>query len=162
VLGSLFLLVLVIEPALLMGLAAWLSRRGAGTGEPLLSVAVRFSYALVPLGFGVWLAHYAFHLLTGLLTFVPVVQSALAGALGAPRWGLGGLPARLVYPLELGFLGLGLLGSLLVAWRIAERDHPERALRTFVPWAGLCVLLGLTAIWLLSQPMEMRGTFLGS
>jgi ferredoxin len=166
VLGALFLLILVVEPVLLMGLAAWLSRRGAGTGEPLIPLAVRFSYALVPLGFGIWLAHYAFHLLTGLLTFVPVAQSALAAAglpwLGAPRWGLGGLPARLVYPLELGFLGLGLLGSLLVAWRIAERDQPQRALRTFAPWAGLCILLGVTAIWLLSQPMEMRGTFLGS
>ncbi len=96
VLGTLFLLVLGLEPVLLLGLTAWLTRRGTGGGEPLLLVVTRFSYALVPLGFGVWLAHYGFHLLTGLWTFVPVAQSALAAAglpwLGTPAWNLVGLP----------------------------------------------------------------------
>lgn len=166
VLGALFLLLLVVEPVVLVGTAAWLARRGAGTGEPLLRLVGRFAPAFVPLGFGVWLAHYCFHLATGLLTVVPVVQDLLSRAalplLGAPDWTLSGLPARLVQPLELGFLGLGVLGSLLVAWRIAEIDHPARAARVFAPWAGLCLLLGAVAVWLLCQPMEMRGTFLGS
>jgi hypothetical protein len=160
VLGALFLLLLVLEPVLLLGLAAGLTRRGAGTREPLLPLVTRFAYALVPLGFGIWLAHYSFHLFTGLWTFVPVVQAGLPW-LGAPDWGLGGLAAERVYPLELGFLGLGVLGSLLVAWRIAEREYPARAGWAFAPWAGLCLLLGSVAVWLLSQPMEMRGTFLG-
>jgi ferredoxin len=159
VLGTLFFALLVVEPVLLVGLAAWLSRRGSGAPGPLLPYAVRFTYALVPLGFGVWLAHYGFHLLTGLLTIVPVVQETLGFA---PRWDLVGLPVRLVQPLEMGFLGLGLLGSLLVAWKIAEREVPDRKRAAFLPWAGLCVLLGGAAVWLLSQPMEMRGTFLGS
>jgi hypothetical protein len=114
----------------------------------------------------VWLAHYSFHLLTGLWTFVPVAQAAVASLgrplLGAPHWGLGGIPERFVFPLELGFLGLGLLGSLLVAHRIALREYPTRAVRAFAPWAGLCLLLTAAALWLLTQPMEMRGTFLGS
>jgi hypothetical protein len=159
VLGTLFFVLLVVEPALLVGLAAWLSRRGSGAPGPILPFAVRFTYALVPLGFGVWLAHYGFHLLTGLLTFVPVAQEALG--LGTPRWDLVGLSVRLVYPLELGFLALGLLGSLLVAWKIAEREAPGRTTAAFLPWSGLCLLLGGAALWLLSQPMEMRGTFLG-
>ena len=158
VLGVLFFLLLVVEPVLLMGLAAWLTRRAAGTREPLLPLATRFAYSLVPIGFGVWLAHYSFHLLTGLWTFVPIVQKMLGAA---PSWHLTGLSPGLVNPLEKGFLGLGLLGSLLVAFRIAEREYPARALRTFLPWAGLSVLLGAAALWLLSQPMEMRGTFLG-
>jgi polyferredoxin len=162
VLGTLFLWILGLEPLLLLGLAAWLTRRGAGTKEPLLLVATRFSYALVPLGFGVWLSHYCFHLLTGFWNFVPVAQSAFADLglpwLGAPRWGLGGLSPMYVRPLEIGFLGLGLLGSLLAAYRIAERDHPARKVRAFAPWAGLCLLLFLAALWLLFQPMEMRAT----
>lgn len=166
VLGTLFFLLLVVEPVLLLGLAGWLSRRGAGTAEPLLLVVTRFAYALIPLGFGVWLAHYSFHLLTGLWTFVPVLQDLFVKSglpiFGRPSWGLGGLPERLVTPIELGFLALGLLGSLLVAWRIAERDYPPRTAQAFAPWAGLCVLLWAVAMWLLSQPMEMRGTFLGS
>jgi ferredoxin len=165
VLGALFLILLGVEPVLLLGLAAWLTRRGTGAREPLLPLVTRFSYALVPLGFGIWLAHYSFHLLTGLWTFVPVVQDLFAGLgrpwLGEPSWGLGGLAEVWVVPVELGFVGLGLLGTLLVAWRIAEREFPARAARAFAPWAGLGLLLGAVAVWLLSQPMEMRGTFLG-
>lgn len=167
VLGALFTVCLVVEPAVLLGAAAFLTRRWGGRQEPLLPLVIRFSYALVPLGFGIWLAHYCFHLLTGLWTFVPVAQNALADLgmplLGAPRWSLGGLPEGFVAPLEQGFLGLGLIGSVLVAWQIAARDDadPARALRMSAPWAGLCVLLWLTAMWLLAQPMEMRATFLG-
>jgi polyferredoxin len=165
VLGVLFVGLLGLEPVLMLALAAWLTRRGAGTREPLLPVVTRFSYALVPLGFGIWLAHYGFHLLTGFWTFVPVTQSAFADMglpwLGAPLWRLGGLAPGRVVPLEVGLLSLGLLGSLLVAYRIAERDYPARAARAFAPWAGLCILLWLAALWLLAQPMEMRATFLG-
>jgi ferredoxin len=161
VLGTIFLLLLVVEPLLLLGLAAWLTRRAAGTREPLLPLATRFAYALVPLGSGIWLAHYSFHLFTGLFTFIPVTQSALADAglplLGPPLWSLRGIPPGFIHPLELGFLALGLLGSLLVAWRIAEREVPGRAARAFIPWAGLCLLLWASAIWLLAQPMDMRG-----
>ncbi|HTG31937.1 MAG TPA: FesM [Thermoanaerobaculia bacterium] len=161
VLGTVFLLLLVVEPLLLLGLAAWLTRRAAGTREPLLPLATRFAYALVPLGSGIWLAHYSFHLFTGLFTFIPVTQSALADAglplLGPPLWSLRGIPPGFIHPLELGFLALGLLGSLLVAWRIAEREVPGRAALAFIPWAGLCLLLWASAIWLLAQPMDMRG-----
>ncbi len=52
----------------------------AGRQYTLRSVplAVRYSYTLVPLGFGMWLAHYGFHFFTGILTIVPVTQTALA------------------------------------------------------------------------------------
>jgi hypothetical protein len=119
----------------------------------------------VPLGFGIWLAHYSFHFLTGLYTFIPVVQSALAGIglplLGEPNWRLGGLPEEAVYPLELGLIGLGSLGSLLVIYRLSEQDSTTRRGRIFTLWACLCVVLAASAFWMLSQPMEMRSTFLG-
>jgi hypothetical protein len=51
---------------------------------------------------------------------------------------------------------------LLVAYRIAERDHPEKLWQSFIPWATLCLVLWVTALWMMNQPMEMRGTFLGS
>ena len=63
-------------------------------------------------------------------------------------------------PIELGFLGLGLVLSLTVLWRLAVEDRPERPHAIFVPWATLHLLLGATAVWLLSQPMEMRGILL--
>jgi len=181
VLAFIFVVGLVLLPAALLTVAGWLSQWAVGSrsrspdrGSPrsLLAWVTRYAYALVPLGFGVWLAHYAFHFLTGFWTFVPVMQSfvnELTGTLllGAPRWGLGPLlPADWLYPLELGVLGLGWFGSLLVAYRLATQDSAPRRggagqpWRIFAPWAVLLTLLFAAAIWLMGQPMEMRGTFL--
>jgi hypothetical protein len=165
ILGFLFGLALVVEPAVLLGGAAWLTRRATASSVGITVIIRRFARCLVPLGFGVWLAHYGFHFLTGALTVVPVAQHAVETAmghalLGAPRWQWGGLPEAVVQPIELGFLGLGLLGSLLVGWRIAAEFAPERTARAFAPWAVVSVLLFATACWILTQPMDMRGTFL--
>ncbi|HJQ32037.1 MAG TPA: hypothetical protein VJ866_07660 [Pyrinomonadaceae bacterium] len=167
VLGLIFTLFLVAEPVVLLGAAGWLTMRWGGRRGGVLASVVRYSYALIPMGFGVWLAHYGFHFLTGLLTFVPVAQSAAATAagwpvLGEPAWHFTGLPERVVYPVELGFLGLGLLGSLLLTYRLSEDDAGARRGRVFAVWASLCVALWVSGLWLMSQPMEMRGTFLGN
>lgn len=162
VLAVLFLLGLLVLPGFLLGGVAQVVR--AGTGVRPWRHVLRFIPGLAPLGFGVWLAHYCFHFLTGLWTFVPVTQHALVQqgieVLGHPRWGLGGFREAQVWPLEIGFLALGAVGSLVVTWRLAARDFPETKLRAFVPWGALHLLLVSTAFWLLSQPMEMRGTFL--
>lgn len=166
VLGVIFVFFLIIEPFVLLGLAAWLSRALGGSNRPLLPTAVRYSYALVPLGFGMWLAHYGFHFFSGLLTIVPVTQSALANLgwnfLGDPRWMWTGVPVRFVQPIELGFIGLGLIGSLLVTRRLAEDDNASDPMRAFVPWAIVCLLICAASVWLTFQPMEMRATFMMS
>lgn len=165
ILGLLFFVALVVEPVLLLGAAAVLTRRSARSPESLLAIVNRFARLLVPLGFGVWLAHYGFHFFTGVLTVVPVAQHAARSAgwpiLGEPQWQLGGLPEAAVFPIEIGFLGLGLLGSLLVGWRISAGFAPRAAGRVFAPWAGVALLLFGSACWILTQPMDMRGTFLG-
>ena len=164
VLGVIFAFFLVVEPVILLGAAAWCTRAWTGSAQPVLRLMVRYSYALVPLGFGIWLAHYGFHFFTGMLTIVPVTQSALASLgttlLGEPRWTLAGLTARAVQPIELGFLALGLAGSLMVLYRIADDHCPEHPLRAFVPWAAVCLILWAAATWLMFQPMEMRATFM--
>jgi hypothetical protein len=163
VLAVLFVIALVIEPIVLLVIPVWLTRLSVA-GSPM-SVLVRYSYALVPLGFGIWLAHYSFHFLTGFLTFIPVLQSAASdvglNVLGTPAWGLTGLAVGPVHAIEFGFIGLGLLGSLLVSYRLAEQDAPTKAVRVFLPWASLAAVISIAALWLLSQPMEMRGTILG-
>jgi hypothetical protein len=165
VLGLIFAFVLVAEPALLLGLAALLTRALGGSQRAILPLAVRYSYALVPLGFGMWLAHYGFHFFTGLLTFIPVTQTAVASlgwrVLGTPLWTLTGIPTRFVQPLEMGFLLLGFAGSLVVTHRLAEEDSTDHPMRAFVPWAAVCLLIWLSSIWLMLQPMEMRATLMG-
>jgi ferredoxin len=176
VLALIFVGGLLVIPALSLGLAGWVSRRwavastpqdaGSEPFPPQWSWVARYAYALVPLGFGVWLAHYSFHFLTGFWTFVPVVQSFVGDivgrqVLGAPRWDLAAvIPPAWLNPLELGFLGLGWMGSLLVAYQLAA-GHGERfPWPRFLPWAVLLSLLFAAGIWLMGQPMEMRGTFL--
>lgn len=167
VLGVIFTFFLIVEPILLLGLAAWLTRasintgvRGTGNRQALLPLAVRYTYGLLPLGFGMWLAHYSFHFLTGLYTLIPVTQNAVASlgraVLGEPRWTLTGLPANIVQVVEIGFLVLGFAGSLTVTYAFAQDDSPKSPLRAFLPWAGVCLVLWLASMWLMFQPMEMR------
>lgn len=170
VLAILFGVGLGLLPIALIGAAAAsacalaAARTGANVRAAFAPHAVAFTYSLAPLGFGVWLAHYCFHFLTGLWTFVPVTQLALqrlgVDAFGKPRWGLGGLHDAQVWPIEIGFIALGAIASLAVTWRLAERDAPRARWQLFAPWALLQASLAVAALWLLSQPMEMRGTFL--
>lgn len=162
VLGLLFVLALGIVPLALCGAAAWITRRAAASDAGVTEIAVRFAYALVPFGVSVWLAHYAFHFLTGLWTVVPVTQSAaidVAGraVLGGPDWQWVGMRPGLVFPLQAAVIMLGGFGSLALAARIAQRDHADAAMRAAAPWIALVVLLAGAAMWILWQPMEMRG-----
>jgi polyferredoxin len=161
VLAAIFVASLVAIPAALLTTAAAATSRltGAAIGNTIVSYAA----ALLPLGFGMWIAHYMFHLLTGALTIVPVTQNAvlsLAGwpALGDPRWSWTGLRPGAVFPIQIGFLLLGTIGALALAHGISEREHPDRSAPATIPWALLILALASAAFWILWQPMDMRGT----
>jgi hypothetical protein len=166
VLGMIFIAGLVVLPAALCGGAGWITRLATQSSLRVRDIAVRYAYALIPFGTGVWLAHYWFHFLTGLLTIVPVAQSAAIDAagravLGEPDWRWLGMRPGSVFPLQIGVVLLGALGSLVIAHRIAERDAPQAPSRAAAPWSAVIVGLTVLAIWILAQPMEMRGTGLG-
>ncbi len=107
----------------------------------------RHAIALAPLGFGMWLAHFSFHFITGLFSFVPIVERLF----GLPA----SVPAVLSWEgllgLELLFLDAGFLLTLLVIYRIDRRP------RAWMPWAGVATLLFLAGVWIVFQPMQMRG-----
>ena len=92
-----YLLALVVLPLLAVGGAAALSRRWGRLEAGTLEVATRFAYALVPLGFGMWLAHYGFHFLTSYDTAVPVAQR-FAADLGLTWLGDAGMGLCLLSP----------------------------------------------------------------
>jgi cytochrome c oxidase assembly factor CtaG len=152
-----YLLALVVLPLVAVGGAAALSRWWGRLDAGTVTVATRYAFALVPLGFGMWLAHYCFHFLTSYDTAVPVAQRFAADlgltALGEPAWACACCrPATLwLLPLELLFLDAGLLLSLYAAYRLAP------TLKALAPWALLLVLLFAAGVWILFQPMEMRG-----
>ncbi len=163
VLGCLFVLGLGVVPFLLLGAAAALTQiLTPGSTASAARVVLQYAYGLVPLGFGMWLAHYGFHLLTGALTVVPVTQSAVVDlmgwpALGDPLWRLAGMRPGAVFPIQLGCILLGMSGSIGVMHLISRRDYPDRPIRAGLPWIIVVALLTAAAIWVLLQPMEMRG-----
>ncbi|HTU16535.1 MAG TPA: hypothetical protein VMG10_00605, partial [Gemmataceae bacterium] len=161
-----YCLCLLVLPLLTVGAAAAVSRRWGRRAACWRETATRYSFALVPLGFAMWLSHYSFHLLTSFDTVVPVTQRFTADlgwtVLGEPQWlagccrTVGGWLPRL----EILFLDLGLLLSLYTGYRmaLAETSRFGQAIKVLLPWALLMVLLFLAGVWIVLQPMQMRGT----
>jgi cytochrome c oxidase assembly factor CtaG len=166
VVSAFYLAALVAAPLALVGMAAATSRFWGKLPGTTWGVATRYAYCLVPLGFGMWLAHHGFHLFTSWGTIVPVAQRMSLdfglAALGDPQWqraccaGVAGWIVRF----ELVALGCGMLLSLHTAHRIAEADvqGAGRAAKAFVPWGLLVVLLYALGAWIVLEPMQMRGT----
>jgi ferredoxin len=167
VLAVIFVTGLLVLPAALLAGAGLVSHGIASNGGPLRAIVLPYAYALIPIGLGIWVAHYGFHLLTGLLTVVPVVQSAIVdlfgrALLGGPFWGWVGLQPGAVFPIQLGCVVLGAAGSLGMVHAISQRDQPTRPGLVSTPWLAIVVLIATAALWILSQPMEMRAVnFLG-
>ena len=169
VVAVLFLLTLIIIPALSVGLCVWLAGIFGRTQVAWRESVATFATAFVPLGFSMWLAHFSYHLITGWQTAVPVIQRAATDVglkvFGEPHWshtcsmlGFDWLPS-----LQLLMLGLGLLFTLYVGWRSAGRFRLgfARRLGLLAPWAALAFALYSVGVWIVFQPMEMRGMMMG-
>ena len=141
---------LLIAPVVLACVCAWLGRLLGRTRASRKELACTFALALVPLGFSMWIAHLGYHLVTGWSAVLPALRVGAAMAAQVPNW----WP-----PAEIVLLDGGLLLTLYVAWRLAARrtDGVARALGLMVPWAALAILLYSAGIWILFQPMQMRG-----
>ncbi len=125
--------------------------------------------ALLPLGLGMWAAHLSFHLATAWDSVVPGVlqagqELAKAGVilrgLPSPDWLseqplLG--PASLL-KLQMGLLDAGFLGALYLGWRMAgAAADPGRRALAMLPWASVASGLYAAGVWILIEPMQMRG-----
>lgn len=156
----LFLGFLVLGPLVLIASALWLSRRMAKLTPPL-SV---FLAALIPLGMGIWTAHYSFHFLSGALTFLPVLWSQLGLPYVDPGFWASipmGVPVKVILPMQMGILLMGLVGAVMVLHKRTVTFDQNHALGMAAPWYVLILLLSVFAAWVFSLPMEMRGTFVG-
>jgi ferredoxin len=161
-LAIVFVIGLMVMPLAIVGTASLATRWITRDASSVRASAVRYAYALIPFGFAFWLAHYGFHLLTGALTVVPVTQDVVArllgwAAFGEPLWQWTGVRAGAVYSLQIGVILLGTVGSIAIAHAMASHDHPRRASTVTLPWAAAIILLASLGVWIISQPMEMRG-----
>jgi hypothetical protein len=64
----------------------------------------------------------------------------------AASWGIASIE-----PVQIFLLDAGLLLTLYLGWQIA------RSLRLLAPWAAVACALYGAGIWILFQPMQMRG-----
>ncbi len=145
--------------AVVMGFAA---RRSHPSKRELLC---RLSQALLPLGLAMWVAHLLFHLFTGWGTLGPALHQAGADfgwhLLSPPQWGMGSplLPPNTVLSIQLLVLDAGLLMTLYLGWRLAQQWAARRgpAVLLLLPWASMVAAAYAAGVWILLQPMQMRG-----
>jgi len=142
-----------------------LSRFGERASPSRREVFCRFSQALLPLGLAMWAAHLLFHLFTGWATLGPAIHQAGADFgwhfLAPPHWGmeLPLLPANTMLSVQLLLLDAGLLLTLYVGWRLSQQwaARPSRAVLLLLPWATTVAVVYAAGVWILLQPMQMRG-----
>ncbi|MCG8353238.1 MAG: hypothetical protein MI924_36185 [Chloroflexales bacterium] len=143
--------------------AGWLTQRVTSSAGrlSLREIVAAFAPAFVPVGLGIWTAHYLFHFLTGIGAIVPALQEffgfvpsyAFMGApLDSPWLGL----------IELVALLGGFIASAVLAQRTALRLFRRQGTQAFAVWLMVFVALLAAALWLMDQPMEMRGVELFS
>lgn len=147
---------LPISVALLM---AHLSRMLTGTVRQysLRQVVAAFAPAFVPLGFGIWFAHYGFHFLIAPLSLIPVVQEFL-GMTGQWEQFGGMVNVQIIGLIQAIMLVGGFVWSLWLAQKAALYLYRRQGVFGLVPVALVLLLLMLAAWYLFSLPMEMRGT----
>ncbi|MCL4253965.1 MAG: hypothetical protein KJ043_09310, partial [Anaerolineae bacterium] len=182
VFGIIFAVGGVIAPLGVMFIAGYLTHMAVGTmpstsddrrdvSRPynranLRLTIAQFAPAFIPIGFGIWLAHYAFHLLSGLFTIVPTVQFFLIDhnitLLGnTPNWALGGVDMTVIGGVQLVALMGGFIWSMALVQHISLRDYRRNAMPAILIWGGVIVALMVVAVWIFAfNDMEMRGTVL--
>jgi cytochrome c oxidase assembly factor CtaG len=148
---------LLILPGILAVACGWVSLRWAQASVPWKDLTCSFTLSLVPVGFGMWLAHFSNHLVTGWSTLIPAIErffSRVPSGCYLRAWIPSWLPS-----LQLVFLDLGLLLTLYTAWRVACRlaEGDRMALAVVSPWIILAGSLYSAGLWIVFQPMQMRG-----
>jgi ferredoxin len=153
----------ILFPVVLTIGASQLSKALTRSKLSLREIASAFAPTFVPIGVGIWAAHYGFHFLTGFLTLIPVSQKFLAdhGAAVTPDWSLGGVQDMAAVGL---FQAVALFGGWVVSsyliQRVSMRLYRRQAFTGMMPWMLIVVGLALAALWIFSLPMEMRGSSL--
>jgi cytochrome c oxidase assembly factor CtaG len=165
VLAVFFLAAVFILPSAIFTALTLLSRRLFKLKQSAKELFASFVMGFIPLGAAMWFAHFIFHLFTGSHTPIPVIQRIaaqfhLTGS-STPNWTIKSWAIPELLDFEVLALDLGFLASLYIIWHISLRlrSEPRTALPLFLLWSIFAIALFLVGIWILFQPMDMRGTF---
>ena len=151
---------------LILPMAAAMAAAGLGmrltdahTRGSIRYTVAAFAPAFVPIGFGIWFAHYSFHFLAAPGLIAPIIQEFLGAVGDWQRWSFA-VDESIIGIIQLAALIGGFLWSLRLAQKTALRLYRRKALAGLLPWALVFLLLMLSAAQIFTLPMEMRGTAL--
>ncbi len=157
----------VIVPVVLTLGVAWITQTITNTRKKynLRETVAHFAPAFVPLGLGIWVAHYGFHFLIGALTIIPVFQNFLVDhrimVFGEPNWALGGMTnLDAVTVIQVIALMGGFLWTMLIAQRTAMQMYRRQGMMALLPWALLFLGIVYVSLQVFGLDMEMRGTLM--
>jgi polyferredoxin len=151
-----FTIIFLIAMAIPVGLLTLAARGGkALNGHSTAHNFARFGYAIIPLDIAGHIAHNLFHLLAEGKNVLFTAQQFLGQPAQTGSPALAGIGT--IQLLQYALLALGVVGSLYVAYRIANGHYgTARPLASFVPYAALVALLGVMNVILFLLPMAMR------
>jgi polyferredoxin len=128
----------------------------------LRQLAVRYSYAFLPIALFYHLAHNVLHFSIEGGALVPLLSDPFgwgwdllgtASVMPAPL-----LPIRAVWGLTVAFILGGHIWSLVAGHRIALQIYPTRAqaIRSQLPMMAGMIAYSILSLWIVAQPMQMR------
>jgi ferredoxin len=132
------------------------------------SIANDLAPAFVPMGFGIWFAHYSFHFSIGALTLFPVMKNFLLDHgikfLGETvDWNTRFiLPDDWIFPIQIAAVLIGFFAALYILGRkgLTISKSPKEGFLILLPWAIVLLTFTLLSLSIFNMPMQMRGTFL--
>jgi hypothetical protein len=155
--AAVFFAAVLAATAILAATASAAGKAWSGVRATFAEVFRRQVMTLLPLALALWSAHFLYHLATAGPSIGPVLVRAATGSL-APGGAAFLAPATTV-AIELLALDAGFLLTLYAGWRLAGElsGAQGRPLRLFAPLALVATALWLAGVWILLQPMAMRG-----
>jgi len=132
-----------------------------GKGIQPRKAFMRWGYTTVALGFGFWFAHYMFHFLTGALSIVPIFEHFFSyrGFNVDPNWRMSQfVPSKWLFPITASINTAYALLASYYTIRIGVRDFKGKNILALWPMLFYILLFAVFGVWILAQPMEMRGT----
>ena len=161
--GGFFICAILVLPTLLAIVCGLGGTMFSRSQTPWSHIACGYTLALVPLGFSMWIAHYCYHLFTGFPTPWPILQRIskdVGFSDASPLWSMTVPSLSWIPGFQVLLLNAGCLLTLWLFWKKSKTNAWARPWALFAPWAALALALYLCGLWIVLQPMEMRGTFL--
>jgi ferredoxin len=126
------------------------------SSETMWKNFARFGYALIPLDVAAHIAHNLFHLLSEGKAVIFTAMPLFGGDIPTDSRALASM--AVIQVLQFTLLGLGIVGSLYAAFRMARRRYPiaGRRNKVLAPYWVLIIALGLLNVWMFTIPMVHR------